>query len=268
MAVDDDIDHVLFHDADVGGGVHGLRRAEEDVGELRAHHRAAPAVGQACAEGLTDQCLGQGRAAHVGHVQRLGNLAVNGAGGDLRLFPQLLRVLRRALQEALRAEGLAVFHQAGLGDLVRKVVNVLALGLDAPLGGDALQLFGILDGVVAALAGLVKGVADFAAVVGVRCRAACGEAQVVTGDNAVDIAAADASRRLRGDAARAHRADTAAGARFAEAAVRRLVLHALLPAVRADLLAVFQKRGGCFLHLFDCDVAFLAHSRFIPPVLF
>ena len=115
--------------------------------------------------------------------------------------------------------------------------------------------------------GLVQGVADFTAVVGVGCTAAGGEAQVVTGNDAVDIAAADASGGLGGDAAGAHGADTAASAAFAKAAVGRLVLSTLLPAIRTDLLAVFEQGGGCFLHLFDRVVALFAH-RLIPPVFF
>ena len=141
----------------------------------------------------------------------------------------------------------------GFGDLVSQIENILALGLDAPLLRDALELFRILDGVVAALFRVVKGVADLAAVVGVRCGAACGKAQVVTADDAVHVAAADAARRLRRDAAGAHGANTAAGAGFTEAAVRGLVLCALLPGIRADLDAVFQQRGRGGFHLFHRD---------------
>ena len=145
MAVDDDVDHVLFHDADVGGGVHGLGGAEHDVGELGAHHGAAPAVGQAAAQGLADQGLRQGGAAHVGHVQGGGHFPVDGPGLDLGVAPQLLGVLRGPLQEALDAEGLAVFQKADFGHFVGQVVDVLALGLHAPLLGDADELFRVLD---------------------------------------------------------------------------------------------------------------------------
>ena len=69
VAVDDDVDHVLLHDADVGLGVNRLGGAEEDVGELGAHHGAAPAVGQTGAQRLPDQGLRQGGTAHMGHMQ-------------------------------------------------------------------------------------------------------------------------------------------------------------------------------------------------------
>ena len=187
----------------------------------------------------------------MGHVQGLGDLPVNGPGLDLGVMPQLLGVLGGPLQEALGAEGLAVFQQAGLGDLVGQVIDVLALGLHAPFLGDADQLLRVLDLIVAALLGLVEGVHDLAAVVGVGGGAAGGEAQVVTAYDAVDVAAADASGALGGDAAGAHGADPAAGACFAEAAVGSLVLDTLLPGVGANLLAGFQQGIGGGLHLLN-----------------
>ena len=103
----------------------------------------------------------------MGHVQGLGDLPVDGPGLDARVVPELLGVLGGTGEEALEAEGLAVLHEGGLGHLVGQVIDVLALGGDAPLAGDPLELLGVLDGVVAALLGLVEGVADGAAVVGV-----------------------------------------------------------------------------------------------------
>ena len=253
VAVDNDVDHVLFHDADVGGGVNGLRRAEQDVGELGAHHGAAPAVGQARAQRLLDQRLRQGRTAHVRHVHRLRDLAVDRARLDAGLVPELLGVLRCTLQVALHAERLAIFHQAGLGDFVRQIIDVLAFGLDAPLVGDLQELFRILDLVRAAILRLIQRVADLTAMVRVRGCAARGEAQVVTANDAVYVAAADAARRLRRDAAGAHGANAAAGAGFAEAAVRRLIFDALLPGICADLLAGFKQFVRRFFHLFNSD---------------
>ena len=251
MAVDHDVDVVLLHDADVGGGIHRLGSAEHHVGELGAHHRTAPAVGQAGPQGLTDQSLRQGGAAHVGHMHGGGNLPVDGPGGDPGGIPQILGMLRSPLGETLGAEGLAVLQQADLGHLMSQIVDILTLGLHAPFLGDADQLIGILDLIVAALLGLVQGVHDFPAVVGVRSGAAYGEAQVVTAYNAVDVAAADAPGGLLGDAAGTHGANTAAGAGFAEAAVRSLVLDPLLPGVSANLLCIFQQRVGGSFHLLD-----------------
>ena len=72
-------------------------------------------------------------------------------------------------------------------------------------------------------------------------------------DDAVYVAAADAARGLRRDAAGAHGANAAAGAGFAEAAVRRLILDALLPGIRANFFAGFKQFVGRCFHLFNCD---------------
>ena len=253
MAVNDDVHHVLFHDADVGGGVHRLGGAEQHVGELGAGHGAAPAVGQAVPQRLADQSLRQGGVAHVGHVHGGGDLPVNGPGLDARLMPQLLGVLRRPLQEPLNAEGLAVFHKGHFGDLMGQVVNVLALGLHAPLLGNAQQLLRVLDLVVAALLGLVQGVADLTAMVGVRCRAAGHKAQEIPGHDAMNVAAADAPGAFGCDAAGAHGTDPATGAGLAEAAMGGLVLDPLLPGIGAHLFAVFQQAGGSRFHFLNSD---------------
>ena len=205
----------------------------------------------------------------MGHVHGLGDLAVDGAGLNGGLMPDILTHLRRALQEALLAEGLAVLHQAGLGDLVRELVDVAALGLDAPFLRDALELLGVLHLIVAAILGKVQRVGDVAAVVGVGRRAAGGEAQVVARDDAVGVAAADAARGLRSDAARAHRADAAADALLTELAVRGLVLHALLPSVSANLLCGFQQSVGCSFHLLNRDKGLIHfhQSFFLPKII-
>ena len=251
VAVNNDVDIVLLHNADVGGGVHGLGSAEQNVGELGAHHGAAPAVRQAAAQRLANQSLRQGAVAHVGHMQSGGNFPVNSPGLDACLMPQLLGMLGSTLQELLDAEGLAVFHQTDLSHFVSQIVDVLALGLHAPFLGDAEQLLRILDLVVAAFLGLVQSMHDLTAMVGVGGRATGSKAQEVTADNAVNIAAADTAGSLGSDAAGAHGADTAAGTLLAEAAVGGLVFDTLLPGISADLLAVFQQRIGGRFHLFD-----------------
>ena len=189
----------------------------------------------------------------MGHVQGLGDLAVDGPGLDAGVMPQLPGVLRGAAEPALVAEGLAVFQQRGLSDLVGQIIDVLALGLDAPLAGNPLELIRILHSVVAAVSGLIEGMADLAAVVRVGGAAASGKAQEVAGDNTVDIAAADASGGLGGDAAGTHRADAAADAFLTKLAVGGLVLDALLPRVCTYLLARFKQAFGCGFHLFDSD---------------
>lgn len=251
VTVNDDVHLVLLHNADVGGGIHGLRGAEQHVGELGAGHGATPAVGQAGAQGLTDQGLRQRGVAHVGHVQSGGDFPVDGPGLDAGVMPQLLGVLGCPLQEALGAEGLAVLQQGHLGNFMGQIVNILALGLHAPFLGNADELLRVLDLVSAALFALIQGVADLPAVVGVGSGAACHEAQEVPAHDAVDIAAADTTGALGGDPAGAHGADPAAGTCLAEAAMGGLVLDPLLPGVSAHLLAVFQQGVGGRFHLFN-----------------
>ena len=251
MTVNHNVHIVLLHNADVGGGIHRLGGAEHHVGELGAHHGAAPAVGQTGTEGLTDQGFRQRGTAHMGHVHGLGNLPVNGPGLDLRGLPQILGVLRGPLQEPLGTEGLAVLQQADLRHFMGQVVDVLALGLHAPFLGDADQLLRILHLVAAAFLGLMQGVHNLTAVVRVGSGAAGGEPQIVTAYDAVHVAATDAPGRLLGNAAGAHGADTAAGAGFAETTVGTLVLGPLLPCVSANFLRGFQQRIGGSFHLFD-----------------
>ena len=94
-------------------------------------------------------------------MQRLRNLAVDGARLDACLVPQLLRMLRRTLQIALRAEGLAVFQQTDLSDFMCQIIDILALGLDVPFVCDSLELFRVLDRDMSPPSfALIQGVAD------------------------------------------------------------------------------------------------------------
>jgi hypothetical protein len=49
MAVDDDVDMVFFHDAQVGFGLQRIGGSEKHVLKVGGQHGAAPAVGQGCA---------------------------------------------------------------------------------------------------------------------------------------------------------------------------------------------------------------------------
>jgi hypothetical protein len=101
-------------------------------------------------------------------------------------------------------------------------------------------------------------VADLTTVVGVGGSTANGKAQVVTSHDAVNIAAADAAGCLGSDAAGAHGTDAAANAVLTKLTMRSLVLHALLPGIRANLTAGFQQSFGSGFHLLDSDQF---HSR-------
>ena len=94
--------------------------------------------------------------------------------------------------------------------------------------------------------------------VGVGSCASGGKAEVVTGNDAVYVAAADAPRGLGRDAAGAHGADAAADALLTEFTVGGLVFNALLPGVCSHLTACFQQPFGGLFHLLDSDQF---HSR-------
>ncbi len=204
MAVHHDVDHILLHHAEVRGGIHRLRCPEEDVRELRAAHRAAPAVGKTASHRLLHQRLRQRGTSHMRHMQRRRDLAVDGSRLHLSVMPELLRMLGRAAQPPLDAERLAVLEQRQLRDLMRQIVDILAFRLDAPLLRDPDQLVRVLDRVRAFLLRLIKRVADGTAVIGMGRAAARREIQEVPADDAVHVAAADAPRRLRRDPAGSH----------------------------------------------------------------
>ena len=247
--MNDDVDHIFFHNAQVGGGINGLRGAEQHVGELGADHGTAPTVGQAGAQGLVNQCLGHRGATHVGHVQGLRNLAVDGAGGQLVVAPNLLTGLGSTLQETKATERLAELFQTGKSHFMGDVVDVAMLDLDIPLFGDALELLFVFDFVIAICRRAIQSHRDGATMVGVRCGATCGEAKVVASYHAVGIAAANATGRFSGDSARTHRADTAAQALLANLAVGSLGSGTSLIGVGANKLRGLKKTVCRSFHL-------------------
>ena len=251
VAVADDVDHVLVQNAQVALGLSGHGGAVEDVGELGAGHGAAPAIGQAHAQSLANQSLGVGGAAHVSHVHAGDDLAVNGAGHDALLGPDLLALLGGAVGPALIAADLAVLVQTQLGDLVSDVVEVTAFGLHAPLVGEVHQLLLVGDVVPAISGGVGHLPHALTAVVGVSGSAAGGHAEVVTAGDGGGVGAADALGGLGGDAAGAHGANAAADALLAETAVRGLIFDAILPGIDANLFRGLVETGGVGFHLFN-----------------
>ena len=57
MPVDDDVDLVDFHDAEIGLGLQRKGRAEHDILQVGGHHGAAPAVGKRGPGALFDDVL-------------------------------------------------------------------------------------------------------------------------------------------------------------------------------------------------------------------
>ena len=239
----------------------GHGSAVENVGHLGAGHGAAPAVGQTDAQRLTDQILGIGGVAHVGHVHGSDDLAVDGTRRDALLHPDLLALFGGALGPQLIALGFAVLVDTGAAHVMGDVVDVAAFGLNAPFLSQLDQLGGIGDMIVTVGAGVDELPRALTAVVGVGGAAAGGHAEVVAAGDRVGVGTADALGGLGSDAAGAHGADAAADALLTESAVRGLILDAVLPYVDADLFGCLFQTGRVGLHLFDSGQSeFQAHS--------
>ncbi len=145
VAVDDDVDLVVLQHAQVGHRLQRGGRAEQDVGDVGGQHRAAPAVGQRSAHGVVQDVLRVQVDALVGAVQRLDHLAVDAAGHDAQLAPDLLALLGGAPG----VDDLAALLAKLLQRLVAHVQGDLFLGAagggDAHVAGDGVQLGLVAD---------------------------------------------------------------------------------------------------------------------------
>ena len=250
MAVYDNIDHILFHNAQVRLRVHRLRSSKHDIGKFRSAHGTAPSVGHTGTERLTHQRLRLAGISHVGHVHGSGNLPVNGPGLDFRVMPQFLCMLRRSLQPPLHAEGFSVLQQGQLRHLMSKIINILTFRLHAPLFGNPDQLLRIFHLVISVRRHRVQGMADLPSVIGMGGCSARYKTQEITARDSVGVAAADSSGRLGGDPAGPHGTDPAANSLLAELTVGRLILYTQLPGIRPHLFPGLQQTFGSRLKFF------------------
>ena len=109
MAVDDDIDVVFLHDAQVGFGLQGVGGAEQDVLQIGGQHGTAPAVGQGGAGTLFDQVFVILVHAHMGAMHDFDDFAVDIARLDAGFGPFFIQGLGGAFQVDQFAFGLAPF---------------------------------------------------------------------------------------------------------------------------------------------------------------
>ena len=189
------------------------------------------------------------------------DLAVDGLGLQILILPDLLTLGVGPGEQTGGAGQLAVLVQTHGSDLAAHLVDVLALGLNAPLLGDPQELGGVGDVEIAVGSGVIELPQTFAAMVGVSGGAGGGHPQVVPAGNGIRGGAADALGGLGGDPAGTHGADPAADALLTEAAVRGLILDAVLPYVDTDLLRCFVQTGCVSLHLFNSGhLKFQAHK--------
>jgi hypothetical protein len=87
VAVDDDVDMVFFHDAQVGFGLQRIGGAEKHVLQVRGQHGAAPAVRQGGAGALLHQVFVVLVHAHVGAVHDFDDFTVDIARNHTGFFP-------------------------------------------------------------------------------------------------------------------------------------------------------------------------------------
>ena len=188
--------------------------------------------------------------ADVGAVHDLDDLAVDAARVDAQLLPQFDALCRRAAGELDGAFLLAKLGVGGAGQIQGDLFLAPALGLDAVLGRQRVQLGLVLDLVAAALAlgGQEQRVGDVAPVVRVGGRAGGDHADQVAGDDDVGRRSADAQFGpivLKGtDAAGAHVAVAAADAQLAKAALGQLGLVAIPGGLEAQFLGPGQHLVG------------------------
>ena len=107
VAVDDDVDLLLFQAAEVDLTDLGAGGAEEDVGDVGRPHGAAPAVGQRGADRCQQDVAGVLVVAHVRAVEDFHDLAVDAARGHALFLPDRLALGRRGGEVAQLAALLA-----------------------------------------------------------------------------------------------------------------------------------------------------------------
>ena len=148
MAVDDDVDVVLFEDAQVDFAGHRHRAAEDDVLEVGGDHGPAPTVGQGGAAALLDDVVVVLVHAHVGAVHQFDDLDVAAPGHDAVFPPQFQAFLGGPLGVGELAVLLAELQQNFIGHFqgdgfFGAGLGILALALGGghvPILGEPVQL--------------------------------------------------------------------------------------------------------------------------------
>ena len=129
MAMDDNVDMVIFHHAKVSFGLQRRGAAEHDVLEVGGDHGAAPAVSQGTASRLLGQVDKILIHTHRGPVHDFNDLAVDGPRLDAFLLPLVLERLRSTLQIGQGAIVLTELGHGGLGNAQGDLVDIAVQGL-------------------------------------------------------------------------------------------------------------------------------------------
>ena len=180
-------------------------------------------------------------------------------------------MLRSSGQPVLESVYFSVLFQSKLCHLVGKIIDIHALGLNAPFFCNTDQLLRILYLVGPVRSGTAQSLADRTAVIGMCSSASCCETEEVASYDTMSVTSANASRGLRCDAAGTHCTDTAADALLAEFTMRSLILDTHLPSVCANFCASLEKPVCSGLHFFKCCEFKVSHSYLLyllsSPVL-
>ncbi len=116
MAMDDDIDMILFHDPEIGLGLQRSGSSEHDILQVGGDHRPAPAVGKRGPGALLHQVLVILIHTHVGPVHDLNDLPVDISRQNALLFPFVLQRLGGSLQVGKSSLGLSPFVHGRFGN--------------------------------------------------------------------------------------------------------------------------------------------------------
>ena len=89
MAVNHHVDHIILQNAEVGLPKDGGWGAKQDIGNVGGDEAATPSITEGSADGVVEDMLGILVVTDVGAVEGFNNLAVNTAGHDAGIFPDV-----------------------------------------------------------------------------------------------------------------------------------------------------------------------------------
>ena len=156
MPVNNNVDLIFFHDAQIGFGLQRKGRAEHDILQIGGHHRTAPTVGQRSSGALFNDVFVVLINAHMGAMHDLHNFTVDVARQHAQLLPAFIQRLGSALEIIQLAFRFAPFSYGFFGhfegNFVQVTVDLFAIHFDfdihPKMGGDCDQFVGVFNFVV------------------------------------------------------------------------------------------------------------------------
>ena len=207
MAVDGDIDMVLFEHRKVDSGLQDRGRSEQHIRDIGPHHRPAPAVREAAAESL-EQHAGVVRTnAHLDPVHAVHHFAVDPPRGDPEVHPDLPGPFRGPVEELEGVFHHPVLFEHGPAESGSKLLRAFLLLGNPVFRTEPPQFLQVGNAVISGFAGpdKVQGLDNIAAMVRMGCSTGCDHIQQVAGNDQVGVGTADAPEAVgRDDPARPH----------------------------------------------------------------